>query len=299
MLRSPAWFCVHFALVVGRLKIESWLLITVLLSAASIPLLAQQHRFTQIMGTSDQGVVTPQEFPFSARQDAAAVNAIRAYRSAVGVSAWSDLRATGEWTLNSTGSDGANEPEQATLWMRDQREFRLDVRDAQGMSSLRMDGVIGMHQHADGRMQPMDARDAIAGLFAFPMLLTATFPPAGIMLIDQGSATVDGVPLHRVTMESPWPGNPTDAKGNPLVTVTDFYFSPQSNLLIKSAHLIRGADPSPQQMLSVTTYGDYRQEEGMQVAHTYRASLNGQVMWTLHLSQVRLNQGVTRAHFHF
>lgn len=230
-----------------------------------------------------------------ARQDPSALEEIRAYRSAINLGSWVDMQGTGSMIPNT--SDSSAEP--ATLWIRDQYGYRLDVQKPKGTSSLRMDGTYGALQHQDGHVRAMDARDAVAGLLAFPMLMDPNFPAASAMLIDQGTVTVDGAALHRITVERPWPGPPLNGNVRPLTTATDFYFNPQTHLLVKSANAVVGLNPSSEQLLQVITYGDYQAVNGMQVPAEYRETLNGQVLWTLQLNQIHLNQGLTESNFHF
>lgn len=206
----------------------------------------------------------------------------------------------GSGTLTSTAfnSSGGITPENATLWLRTQG-YRLDVQIAKGTRSMRLDGAYGAVQHADGQVKAMDARDAVTGVLAFPMLMEVGFPAASVMLIDQGMVTVDGSTLHRISIESPWPGNLVDASGNPLTTVTDLYFDPQTHLLIKSAYATVGSKATSERYLCVITYGDYQAVNGMQIPFLYQESLNGQLLWTLQLNQVQLNQGLSQSEFQF
>lgn len=264
-----------------------------------LPLHGQQNPFTGVVGNTDQGVVLPQGVPLVRRQDPEALAVIQTYRSMIGLGAWIDMQGKGELTSTAKDSTGNSAPENATFWIRGHHGYRLDIQNPQGMSSLRMDGAYGAVQHADGKTKPMDARDAVAGLLAFPMLMETNFPAANVMLIDEGMATVDGASLHRITVERPWPGNPVDGMGNPLTTVTDLYFNPQTHFLMKSANSVLGTRPSPEQMVQVITYEGYRAINGMQVASRYRQTLNGQILWTLQLNQIQLNQGLPQSDFHF
>lgn len=263
---------------------------------AATPLYGQQNTSTQIHGSVDQGVVLPKKIALRARQDPGALQEIRAFRSVVGAGLWVGMQGTGELTSTAVGS---SDPENATLWIRNHHGYRLDVQKPKGMSSVRMDGAYGAVQHPDGKVKPMDARDAVDGLLAFPLLMEANFPAANVMLVDRGMVTVGGNTLHRISMERPWPGNPVDARGNPYTTITDLYFNPQTHLLVKSANGVLGSDPSPQKLLQVITYGNYQTVNGMQIPYLYRETLNGQKLWTLQLQQVQLNQNLPQSDFHF
>ncbi len=295
--RTPWFFCFqHFAFGrFGRTAPTLALVLSAALYLTITPSYGQQNPFTQILGNTDQGIVLPQSVPLVSRQDAGALAEIQAYRSAISLGSWVDMQAVGSLTPNT--SDPSAVP--ATRWIRGQRGYRLDIQKPKGTSSLRMDGTYGALQHQDGHMRAMNARDAVAGLLAFPMLMDPNFPAASAMLIDQGTVTVDGVALHRITVERPWPGNPVGVTSNPLTTVTDLYFNLQTHLLVKSANGVVGLNPSSEQLLQVITYGDYQAVNGMQVPAEYRETLNGQVLWTLQLNQIHLNQGLPESNFHF
>ena len=300
--RTPWFFCCRYSADgrFGRPALTPVLVLGTALYLAILPIYGQQTPFTQIAGNTDQGIVLPQSVPLVSRQDAGALAEIRAYRNAISLGAWVDMQGTGQLTSTATDSTGGKNPHNATLWIRDHHGYRLDVQKPNGTSSLRMDAQYGVVQHANGNVRSMDARDAVAGLLAFPALMEANFPVSDVMLIDQGPATVDGAALHRITVEKPWPGDPVDAAtGNPLTTVTDLYFNPQTHLLMKSALAVLGSQPSPEQMLEVVTYGGYSAANGMLLPHSYRQTLNGQILWTLELNQIHLNQGLPQSDFHF
>jgi len=299
--RTPWFFCCpHSAFGrFGRTAPTPTPVLVAALYLAILPIYGQQNPFTQVLGNTDQGTVLPQSVLLVPRQDAGALAEIQAYRSAISLGQWVDMQGTGEFTSTATDSTGGSGPENATLWIWNHYGYRLDVQKPKGMSSLRMDGAYGTVQHADGKMKQMDARDAVAGLLAFPVLMEANFPASNVMLIDQGTAPVDGTALHRITVEKPWPGDPVDATGNPLTTVTDLYFNPQTHLLMKSANGVLGSDPSPERLLRVITYGNYQEVNGMEVPSQYRETINGQILWTLQLNQIRLNQGLPESDFYF
>ena len=299
-LLLACWHSVLDTDSIGRLAPTLALVLSAALYLTSTPSYGQQNPFNQVLGNTDQGIVLPQSVPLVPRQDAGALAEVQAYRNAISLGSWMDMQGTGQFTSTATDSTGGKNPHNATLWIRDHHGYRLDIQKPNGTSSLRMDGSYGVVQHADGRMRSMDARDAVAGLLAFPALMEATFPASTVMLIDQGPATVDGTTLHRITVEKPWPGDPVDAAtGNPLTTVTDLYFSPQTHLLMKSSLSVLGSQPSPEQMLEVVTYGSYSAANGMLLPHSYRQTLNGQILWTLELNQIHLNQGLPQSDFYF
>lgn len=265
----------------------------------SVRLYGQQNSLTQIHGNTDQGVVMPQAISTLGREDAAALQEIRAYQSTVNAGSWSDMKGTGKIRLNAVDSMGGNSPKSAILQILGNHDYRLDIQMPKGPRSIRQDGAYGAVQHEDGRVKPMDARDAVNELVAFPRLLDTAFPSAGTTVIDDGMAVVDGTSLHRISVEIPMPGNLPDSHGKPAMSVTDYYFDSQTHLLVKSANAMIGLNASPERYLRVITYGDYRAVNGLEIPFQYRETLNGQVLWTLQLSDVQLNQGLSQSDFHF
>jgi hypothetical protein len=265
------------------------------LALVSISLHAQQNSFTAIHGNTDQGVVSPRKSPVAGRQDPAALVEVRAYQKAIGLAAWTDMQGTGSITLN-TADKGV---ENTSLSILGQSQYRLDVETSKGTKSTRMNGAVGAVQYEDGHKRPVDATDAGAGLFGFPLLNDSNFPEPRIGLVDNGIVSIDGVPLHRITVEWPWAGDPVDTNGNVLTNVVDFYFNPQTHLLMKTANAVVGSKPSPTRLLRVISYDDYRVVNGMEVPYRYRQTLNGQLMWTLQLNQVQLHIGLASSSFLF
>lgn len=265
------------------------------LALVSVPLHGQQNPFTAIHGTTDQGVMLPQKSPMVGRQDPAALLEIRAYQKAIGLAAWADMKGTGLITSNTADHTVEN----ATLWILGQNRYRLDVETSRGTQSTILGGPVGAVRNAGGQVKPVDARDSHAGLFSFPLLADANFPNPNTSLTDNGMVSVDGVSLHRITVEWPWEGNPLDANGNARTSVVDFYFNPQTHLLMKTVNAVIGSMESPAQLLRAISYDDYRVADGIKVPYQYRQTLNGQLLWTLQLNEIQLHIGLANSSFQF
>lgn len=256
--------------------------------------------FGQTSPVPSQGIPAPPETVPAGRQDAAALQQIQAYRQAVGADSWTGMQGQGEFTPNSPNSSGKpTAPQAATLWIRGDRKFRLDVQKPKGPSSLRMNGLSGGIQHEDGRTRPLDIGSTIVGLFAFPRLLKSGFPTTNITLIDQGAITVNGATLHRITMGIPWHVWQPANQQHPATTVVDLYFDPRSNLLVKSAALVNGSTSEPARYLRVIGYGDYRMTNGMNLPYLYSEQFSGQLLWTLQLDSIQFQAGMTDSDFRF
>lgn len=224
--------------------------------------------------------------------DSSALDQVNKHLLAIGNVAWTGMQGTGQITY---GGDKTSYP--ASLTILGERDFRLDAQTANGTQSIRINGRMGKMQSADGRVDSLSPATASTGLVQFPVLRTVDFRSQSISLTDQGSTSVDGLTLHRLRMESGAVAAKVGAP-TPRTTVTDFYFDPKTNLLIKSANSIRLAGSGSDQ-IRVTTYEDYRQVNGSMIPFRFTQSLDGQVLWTLQLSDAQISTDKQTAYFEF
>lgn len=261
---------------------------------ASAQTTATLNSFTAIHGNYDQEVPTPQFVIVSdGRQDAGALQEINAFRAITGIQSWNDM--AGQGTIRYGNHQDAEE--QASLEIRQPGEYRLDTGgNGSEQRTVRIAQSRGSWQLGSESPKSIDARDVAVGLFAFPRIEEQAFPGPSDLLIDQGTISVEGGVFHRITLE-----RPPLARGNAnafssWVTI-DLYFNPKTHLLEKSADCVHGGGPGT--MVRVFTYGQYEKVDGTLFPMTYRETLNGQLAWTLQLSEVHLNTGLSSQDFHF
>ena len=233
-------------------------------------------------------IVPPTAIGKVGQVDSSALNQINQHLLAVGNVAWTGMQGKGQITYR---VDKTSSP--ASLTILGDHCFRLDVQSANGTQSTRIDGRLGKMQGTDGRIDSLSPDTASSGLVQFPVLRTTDFTSRSVSLTDQGLASGDGLALHRLRMET---GAVTVKTGapKPKTTVTDFYFDPKTNLLIKSTNSIRLAGSGSNQ-IRVTTYEDYRQVNGSMIPFRFTQSLDGQVLWTLQLADAQLSTDKQKA----
>lgn len=263
-------------------------------------LAAQQFPLLSVQGNLDQGIMLPPDRVPMGRQDSAAMTQIRQFKLAVHAYAWTGMYAEGEMVHNANGKNGTTSaPEPTKLWILGHEGYRMDVQKADGWSSTRLRGFYGGTKGPKGNISPMDASNARKGLFAFPLLMAENFPNGSDSIIDQGLVSVDGVQLHLVTVGEFSAENTMGSQGRQRPeSVTDLYFSPQSNLLIKSSTSVRFVR-DPVKYLRVVEYGSYQEVKGVLIPFSYSLNLNGQPIWNLHLSTVDLGTSPSYDNFHF
>lgn len=209
--------------------------------------------------------------------DAGALSEVLEHIRAVGAAPWTEMEGKGQITYG--GDSATNE---ATLIIVGNSRFRLDAQTSTGTSSIRINGRSGKIREADGHTFPLLPETAASGLFQFQTLRLADFPDASTSLSDRGLATIRKVSLHRITVERRL--FPAQKKS----VVTDFYFDPQTHLLVKSVNSIRVDGTGNNAFLRVITYEDYRRVDGVMIPFRFTQTLDGQKQWTLQLSDVQL-----------
>ncbi|WP_442300008.1 hypothetical protein [Terriglobus sp. 2YAB30_2] len=177
----------------------------------------------------------------------------------------------------------------ATLTIIGSKRFRLDVQTPIGAFSSRINNRLGSIQQPDGKMFPLAPEIAASGIVQFELPRLADLQ-ARSSVLDHGVTVIDGMSLHRVTIEQPL----TPRKN----IATDLYFDPQTHLLVKTANAIR-PNGAQSELLRVITYGDYRPVDGVMIPFLYTQSLDGQKQWTIQLSEVQLNPNIQSNYFEF
>lgn len=217
--------------------------------------------------------------------DAPALSEVLEHLKVVGTSPWTGMQGTGSITY---GDDKTSYS--STLTIVGNTKFRLDAKSTDGAISIRINGRIGQIQVADGKTYPLMPETAASGIFQFQLPRLADLQ-TNSSVIDHGRTTVDGVSLHRLTIERPF------AAGRRNLA-TDLYFDSKTHLLVETTNLIL-LEGVPSRLLRVTTYGDYRKVDGVMIPFHFSQIVGGQKQWTLQLSEVQLNPSAQSTYFAF
>lgn len=129
---------------------------------------------------------------------------------------------------------------------------------------------------------------ASAGIVAFPRIWADAATSSNVSLYDQHLYTGTGSNLHRITLEYALDGSSKSRFGN-KTAATDLYFNPGTHLLAYSVDAVTFNESARQVFSRVTSYEQYQQFNGVKVPTTIKQYLNGQLQWTLLLSQVTEN----------
>lgn len=295
---TNSWLCSRMSLRLFRQRCLS--LLSFLWMFFTLALQAQTDQ-TRIYGPLDRDVKTPKASGTFGQVDAAASSEVSSHRYVMGASEWQGMTGTGQISY-----PNANTPviADATFTILNTDDFRLDVTTTKGIQSTRIHGTYGAIRNTDGSMRFYMPTTAQQGLVGFPLFLKTSFPNQATSMFDKGLVMIDGIQLHRITVE-----RPVNAAAPPAASmlmrekllqdvITDYYFDPATHLLHKSVAIIQ-IPGSTNQLLECISYGDYQRVQGEMVPFLYRKTLNGQLQWTLQLNQVQLNPNLPRSYFIF
>jgi hypothetical protein len=259
------------------------------LSALKSSLLKRTSTITVLLFTAVPAFAPCQEatFPLPSvtgklgHKDAGAVAEVAAHLRAVAASGWHDLEGTGTLTYD----DG--DAHSASLYLMGSAYTRLDVVMDSETRSVRLQSSFGSFMGDSGEQSSLLPKTSRTGIVAFSRLWTDALGSALPSLFDQGLYTGSGTSLHRITIE--YPLNPGGySSGDPTVA-TDLYFDPSTHLLLFSVDDVAFSNSSGQRFLRVTSYGDYQPFSGIQFPTQIQQTLNGQLQWSLQLSQITVN----------
>ncbi len=165
------------------------------------------------------------------------------------------------------------------------------------MRSLRLSGFVGSYLHEKGNQGTLPPAASSAGIVAFPRVWTDAATSSRISLNDQNIFAGEGQNLHRITMEYPIESAAGERLAN-RTAATDLYFDRSTHFLLYSVEAVKFRGEM-QTFRRVTAYEDYQPFSGVKVPTTIKQYLNGQLQWTLQLSQVTINPALPTDAFSF
>ncbi len=266
----------------------------VIAQAQSTPTSVEHIPPNSAFGPLDKDVATPNATGVLGHQDTAALKEVTEHLATVGSTPWLGMQGTGQIVYGSKDPTAYS----ATLSTMGSDQFRLDAQTNKGEMSLRIHGPVGKIQGTGGPAEIIPPETAAAGIFPFGLVRTVHFPGRQTSLMDHGLTAVDGVQLHRITVESPSFGRDPVTKSRRTIAI-DLYFDPATHLLAKSASSSFISVGHSAKFLRVVTYSDYRKVGTSMVPFRYDESMDGQQYWALQLSNVQLNPVFDATYFQF
>ena len=241
-------------------------------------LLAQvPSQFTRIHGPDDLDIPTPVHTNKTV-SDGAALQSVLNFVTVSGVTGFLGLTAHG--TISFAG-DTNTYP--ATLSILGSDRYRLDVTRSSGIESTIYNGTSAVLISDTGKRTNLSSDLAVAGLVSIPRLLSPNYPKLTSLVTDGSLVSIGNSHLHKITLEDP----ATDVLGSTW-KVTDLYFDPATNTLVRSVSAVHLTTRDPATYVSALLYEDYRNANHTLLPFRFTQTLNGDLLWKLQLSDINL-----------
>ena len=185
-----------------------------------------------------------------------------------------------------------------TVRARGTDQFRLDANLSSGTRSWAVSKGSGTLKEVDGKTSPIPFHNAVTlGSLTFPL---AKFHEAALDLkwdiADKGLARTGTQQFRQIGIHKDLLQKDPDGSANRIQTA-DFYFDPQTNLL-SAIH----DQTHPTRTMTVDVphslyFSDYRLINGVLVPFSITEYVGDQRTWTIQLTQIKFNSGLSDADF--
>jgi hypothetical protein len=236
--------------------------------------------------------------PSSTTVDPQALNLITASIGAMGGAqgtAVQDFTATGNVTYYWAGKE---ENGTATVRGKGLNELRFDSVLANGTRSWAVNAGSGSLRDTNGKITPIPFHDAITlGSLIFPFArLQALSTDSSASLSYGGTSSVENQSFEHVGVHKNVFATDPDGSGNRLMDA-DLYFDPTTHLLVGIHDQTHPTRSMTVNVPHAIYFSDYRAVSGVMVPFNVSEYVGGQKVWTLQLSDVNFNSGLTDTDF--
>lgn len=180
-------------------------------------------------------------------------------------------------------------------------DFRVDADMTDGTRSWVVSGWSGATRDAAGKISRIAVYNALRlGSESFPqqrLLAVLNDPSFSISPINANPLNGQQAERIRVQKNYSTADDPTGEMSK--WSITDFFIDPKTSLLVEVQDSLRPNDSPRGAYLHETIFANYKNVNGVLMPLTVTEKAGGQQTWTMQLSSVEFNTGLTDAEFHF
>jgi hypothetical protein len=238
----------------------------------------------------------PQLPPVIAASDPQAQSTLNSILNAAGglsvLSSVSDFTASGEITYHWAG-----QPVEGPVTLRGKGagEFRLDAALPEGTRSWSVSHGMGQLTKADGTAKSIPGHNAInSGALTLPYLwLAAVASSPQTTVTSLGTVEVNGVETAAIRVQPHYAAS-FDPRGTlAQLTTRDFFIDPQTLQIVKMEIVTHPVKTFSVSLPEDIYFSNYQRVNGVMVPFTIAETINGQTIWTITLSSIQFNSGLT------
>jgi hypothetical protein len=214
------------------------------------------------------------------------------------ISSVKDFTAQGTMTYYWAGEEVIGS---ATVRCRGVAEFRLDANLPSGMRSWATSGGSASIKDANGKVSPIPYHNAVnLGALSLPYLKIVTaLSDATISITYKGAIQFEGKPAHLIRAQQVFPTKADPTGDLSKLNTFDIVVDASSGLILATVDTAHPEYNSTDGVPHEIRFGDYGPANGVIVPHTITELVGGQKTWTLQLTSINFNSGLTDTDFQF
>ncbi len=196
--------------------------------------------------------------------------------------------------------DDNPEQGQLTVKSRGLTQFRIDSIVPEGTWSSIVNNSAGEMVLPDGTVNPVAYHNTLnAGSMTWPLAnVNAALLDQTTSIVDMGLVQVGSGQARQITIQQNLQSDPTGLLSK--LTRKDYFFDPSSFALLRVRFLVLpDHDIVNGGAKCVLDFGGYQIVNGLLVPFSIRISLNRQQVWTIQISSIAFNTGLSDTDFQF
>ena len=177
-------------------------------------------------------------------------------------------------------------------------QFRLDATLPSGTRSWAVNRGTGILKEADGKSTPIPTHNAVTlGSLTFPLYrLNQAIVDNAMDVTDQGLVPIEDQQFHKIHIHKNLLQKDPDGFAN-RVQSADLFFDPKTSLLLAIQDQTHPVKTMTIDVPRSLYFSDYRPINGVLVPFSISEYVGGQKTWSVQLTDVKFNTGLTDADF--
>ena len=209
-----------------------------------------------------------------------------------------DFTALGDITVYSAGKELQGH---ARVLARGQDQFRFDEYLSMGTRSWAVSNRSGELKDSDGKVSSIPPHNAMTlGSLTFPYLrLLAAAGDNTTAVQDLGDLVVESQKLHKLHVHRDFDSSFGGDNAVNHLSDADYLFDSQTHLLASVRNQTHPVESMAKDVPHEVQFSDYRNVNGVMVPFGVTEYIGGQRVWTLQLSSIQFNTGLSDSDFSF